>query len=510
MTDLAVSATETNLDTINAIKLSETSYFQIDELIERMDSGELNYCPEKIYIREGIQHNNKKYREALTTFDLDTGEVLYLIIFPITIFKKDGKEYLINGNSRVANLMSMYKDASPEDKKRFLPVAYNYLLNEPTDELLLAFQRYSNDTTIAHSIIEKLIKAESFHKQQLTKFKKEGLTDMEAKGKASLATRRALGDIKQSQLSKIMNVSNFCKENGTLRGFIENEQIGIDCASQIITLFKKLTKKKDNADLSLDFLLVSIKAIADADGNKNDKGLTLIEPRYVEAYEKSLIKVEVKKVEPTLQELIDSCSLTADAVDDIQAALEEHKEKLTEGQLIAEIKRQLNDEDSVCDATGVKQALVRLKIVKPVGENVTVDQLISSKNQLVDSIGSLNIERVKDTPETSKPVSEFTSSAFKFLTKTNRYFKGTDSMVILNDLLQIITERVLAINAAIGEDNQSYPDIKKLIDDMNDEVGTIQTYLTANSGAKSQAVEADEDDEDSENDDSDVYDETEE
>jgi hypothetical protein len=473
----------------NAIRLSETQYFDVEEIVERVGSGELEYCPESLYIRDKIQTNSKQYRDALSTFDLDSGEVLYQILFPITIVKRGGKDFLINGNSRVSNLISMYASSEPEEKTKFQSVPVNYILNEPTDELLLAFQRYANDTTISHSVLERLTKAESFFKSQTAKHKKAGLTEAEGKRLATESTRRALGNISQPQLSKIMSVSNTCKECELLKHYIENEQISIDGASQIISFYKQLTKKKSNERIQLEFVLLSIKAIAEGENNKNEKGLTLIQERHLEAYKESLKAVKVEEVQEKLSDLVESGGINSDARDDIEAALEEHKDKISESALITEVKKALSDTKKIIEPEDVKKALEKLKVVKPEAEIISVESLSASRDEFIEKSQLLNVAELQEIPNpaVSKTVAYFNSDALKLLVKVDRYFRGSESVEILGDVLSILNKRLGALEPALGENIEVYADIKKRMDELSNLSNVILEKAKAPVEAPTQA-----------------------
>jgi hypothetical protein len=471
----------------NSIQLSSTEYFTIEELLERINSGELAYCPEKLYIREKIQRESKQYRDALSTFDLETGEILYQILFPITIYKKDGKEFLINGNSRVANLLSMYAQRSPEDTVKFLDVPYNYLLNEPTDELLLAFQRYANDTTIAHSVLERLTKAESFFKSQLAKAKKTGLSDYEAKRVAVDSARRALGSISQPQLSKILAVSNASKECELLKTYIENEQISIDGASQIITLHKKLSNKKGNENLSLEFVLLSIKSIAEGEANKNHKGLTLIQERHIKLYEESLKPVKDVPKEK-LNDLIESGSIDSDARDDFESAVSQH-EGLEESVLVAEVKKSLSDEKTIITAEDVKAALQRLKFIPTEKIVIPVETLRETRDIFLNKNEALPIAEIKESPVVSKAVAYFNTESLKLLVAIDKYYRGSESIEILEDVNAILRKRLSALEPALGNDVEAYASIKTKIDNLAALSDNIIKKMESGKGASTESME---------------------
>jgi hypothetical protein len=221
-------------------------------------------------------------------------------------------------------------------------------------------------------------------------------------------------------------------------------------------------------------MLFSLRAIAEADNSKNDKGLTSIEVRHLNQYIDS-VSAKPKKKEVAKSEESEDSEDSGDSSD---------------------------SEDS----------------------DITLNDISKNISEL-----SNNVIQLQDSPEISNQkklgdVSNFNNQALKLLAKTNKYFDLSSSTEMMEVLLKILSERMESMDVAIGEHPEVFRDVMKQTDallkaaskilkpeaEVKVETGIVVTSsqdieISEDSKVDDSDVFISEEDEDSEVDDSDVF-----
>jgi hypothetical protein len=137
---------------LDNVTISDVMYIGIEGAIDMFDYL-WNY-DKSWYVRKTTKLNKEQlqqYEKSLTV--PKTGNTSYLRnLNPFLIWKKDGKHYLINGNSRFQMYESVYER---NDNTEISPIGYQIVEGELTKEIVERLQYSLNDTTRPNSPIEK-------------------------------------------------------------------------------------------------------------------------------------------------------------------------------------------------------------------------------------------------------------------------------------------------------------------------------------------------------------------
>lgn len=465
----------------SVIKTSEVSYVSAQELYELIQSGEWDYCEDDYYIRSEISGNSKDYQDALKTFDLETGTELVQIMFPVTLYNslnQPGKKHLLNGNNRVKNFLFLYENAT--DKSIFADVPYNTLENAITEEIALLFQTKANDTTIKHSVVDKLNRASQYYDRRVDHWKKTGMTLQNAKGQASLDCRKALGNISQPQYSKISNVAN---SGALVLGMVENDMIDINTAYDIIAYQKKAVKTDET--LTTEVVFNSIKAIAESRNSYNSKGLTRLEPQDLEAYKEALraakeaAKAAKKpKVETpeftTLVELKDASMIGGDAyqaAEEFARSMTDEEQKEFIGKLIESSKGEVITHDNV-------SKLIE-KLTKATSK-VTYETFKEQLNFTKDNVLSQKFDEIELSEHTASSESKAVANALKATLKAVKYCQTKEVKGLYRPIMEFTNNILSVVGDEIKENSQDYEALMSILESLNSDISTVDKKLTAN------------------------------
>jgi hypothetical protein len=213
------------------IKFTDTFYIDFAEAKAKFVS--LDKFPRNVYTRNSVKLSDKELAqyELSLTVPKNSEEYYFRILSPLVIYQYEGKEYIVNGNSRFYTLLntSLDLDVAP------IPYCYIEADIDLTDEQLIRFQSDSNDTTRKHKAIDKLRQMQAFIDRSCEK----GITEAEARKKAC----NYFG-ISQQSLSF---AKKLCTENTPdhLVDMLDAESITTDAAIKVLQTAEAIRKNTE-------------------------------------------------------------------------------------------------------------------------------------------------------------------------------------------------------------------------------------------------------------------------
>lgn len=464
-----------------AFQLSEIKYFNsIEELLSKVE-----YCEPDFYIRiqaeDGGTGNQKDIEEKLNDLfipnpesdDLSEGVLQVLNPFVVYTSPRTQKEHILNGNGR-ARALELSRTLEEWKDKPIAPIPYQEFLSDATEENLLAFQRYSNDTTKAHSVLEKARKADEFNEKRLAYYKKQGLGQQEAKSKATQDVKRILGNKSDGYVSQLRQIA---KLPDFVRKLIEVNILSADTAiNSVAKAFKKIKDVAPNYDLEAFYQ--GLQSWSIHTGNKGK-----IDPKtVVDPYTESLIasfkgaKSEVNgngstpetKKDTTLKSLQDDKILPSDV------NLAELNKQLGANHLkekdIAEALKEKAEKGEVITAD-VITTTINEKKPKP----VDLEGFRRSVSEVSELISPEIVRQAITNNNVNKEVHDLIKASSLFIAKTNKFFNTSEAKDDLElPLFRVVFNRLNNLEASIGNNN---PDEK--LREAQQEIGDFRKAATA-------------------------------
>lgn len=146
----------------SSVNFSPVEYVPCVEALNRFKY--LSEFPRPVYIRDSVvlsESELQDYEMALTVPE-DANNFYIRVFDPLKIYSFEGKEYLLNGNSRIYTIAHL--KASDREDLIYAPIPVVYVeCDEPlTDEQIIRIQSDSNDTTRKHRAIDKIRMIQTF------------------------------------------------------------------------------------------------------------------------------------------------------------------------------------------------------------------------------------------------------------------------------------------------------------------------------------------------------------
>lgn len=292
------TSTATALKEIQGLQIIESGVWTTQEVVEKLQNGTLAYIEADKDLRS--ERDEKDYFEALKVYN-EKFQPIIQILHPITVYQIDDNQLgILNGNSRVKALMYLWLEGKIA-KDSFMPVRWENV-GTVSKEMAYQYQQKSNDTTIRHSIVEKIRKADElynyFYREAMlqkapestspdaTVAELEVLLKYEPKRAASkYATQKCTMafDIKPDIFSKLKLISN---SGDYILELIEKDSLKINLAYEIIKTRDELSEK-NGVTFTLNSMLSSLYDLAESDGSIK-RGVVKIEQRFLQQFVKRI------------------------------------------------------------------------------------------------------------------------------------------------------------------------------------------------------------------------------
>ena len=240
-------------------------YYSVESLMDLLASGELMFLPKEYHIRRGLTPEIIKEKEQAITFPIkDTDGKGYVQIFEPLIFGKlliDGElqTVVVSGNSRLAALQSIYTSLNHEVTFDSGKAAYTLTVTEylsvPTRTInsgdaglsyleLIGLQSSTNDTTKAHTPIQKAKAAIAIYEDAKAAAMARGQSPKEAGKTATEETRGVIVGMSTGLLSNYRQIIVY----GTDKLFIliDDGCISVDASVALIQALKKKGEVKED------------------------------------------------------------------------------------------------------------------------------------------------------------------------------------------------------------------------------------------------------------------------
>ncbi|MGL5925518.1 hypothetical protein [Chroococcidiopsis sp.] len=210
------------------ISFSPVEYVPCVEALNRFKY--LSEFPRKVYIRESVvlsQTELQEYEMALTVPE-DANNFYIRIFDPLKIYRFEGQEYLLNGNSRIYTIADL--KAKDRDDLIYAPIPVVYVESDQplTDEQIIRIQSDSNDTTRKHRAIDKIRMIQTFIQRSID----AGIPEKDARKTASKY---------YGVSSQMLSVAkSFAKiDDSVVLELLDNEQITTDAMTLVLQAAKE-------------------------------------------------------------------------------------------------------------------------------------------------------------------------------------------------------------------------------------------------------------------------------